>query len=252
MTHPLVVGRGPTHILVLHGWFGSARAWKPIFDLVDGERFTYAFVDYRGYGARREEKGEFTVDEIARDALAIADGLGWHRFDLVGHSMGGKAIQRVLALAPQRVRSMVALTPVPATGVPFDDAGWALFSGAVESLDLRRDIIAFSTGGRLSARWAMQMAQQSEQTSTREAFGAYLQSWAREDFSAEVVGNPVPVRVMVGEHDPSLTVDVMRATWLVHYPNAKLEVIPNAGHYPMDETPVALVTAIESFLAPAA
>ena len=252
MTHPFVAGRGPTRILVLHGWFGCGQAWKPVFDILDGERFTYAFVDYRGYGARQQEQGEFTVDEIARDTLAIADQLGWDRFDLVGHSMGGKAIQRVLALAPQRVRKMVAVTAVPASGVPFDDAGWALFTGAVERTELRRDIIAFSTGDRLSAHWAMQMAQQSQRHSSREAFGAYLQSWARGDFSAEVAGNPVPVRVIVGEHDPSLTAEVMRATWLAHYPNAMLEVIANAGHYPMDETPVALVTAIESFLTPAA
>jgi pimeloyl-ACP methyl ester carboxylesterase len=97
----------------------------------------------------------------------------------------------------------------------------------------------------------MQMARQSAQLSTREAFGAYLQSWAREDFSAEVMGNRVPVQVLVGEHDPSLTAVVMQATWLASYPNATLEVLANAGHYPMDETPVALVTAIESFLAAA-
>jgi pimeloyl-ACP methyl ester carboxylesterase len=251
MTHPFVVGRGPIPVLVLHGWFGSAQAWKPVFDVLDGDRFSYAFVDYRGYGTRLQESGTYTIDEIARDALDVADKLGWDRFSLIGHSMGGKAIQRVLTQAPQRVIRMVAITPVPASGVPFDDAGWQLFSGAVDSLEMRRDIIAFSTGGRLSGHWAMQMARQSAQQSTREAFGAYLPSWARGDFSAEVAGNPVPVKVIIGENDPSLTEAVMQATWLASYPNASLEVIANAGHYPMDETPVALATAIESFLAAA-
>jgi pimeloyl-ACP methyl ester carboxylesterase len=40
----------------------------------------------------------------------------------------------------------------------------------------------------------------------------------------------------------------MKATYLAWYPNASLEVMPNAGHYPMDETPVALATSIEAFL----
>ena len=248
MTLPLVVGNGPTRVLVLHGWFGSAEAWKPLVDVLDSQRFTYAFVDYRGYGARQQETGSFTVEEIACDTLAIADQLGWSHFDLIGHSMGGKAIQRTLTLAPQRVRKMVAITPVPAGGVPFDDAGWALFTGAVDRIESRRDIIAFSTGARLSGHWAMRMAEQSERQSTREAFSAYLQSWARGDFTAEIAGNTVPVKVIIGEHDPSLTAEVMRATWLASYPNATMEIIPNAGHYPMDETPVALATAIESFL----
>jgi pimeloyl-ACP methyl ester carboxylesterase len=40
----------------------------------------------------------------------------------------------------------------------------------------------------------------------------------------------------------------MRQTWLVFYPNAELEVLPNAGHYPMMETPAALATVMEEFL----
>jgi pimeloyl-ACP methyl ester carboxylesterase len=42
---------------------------------------------------------------------------------------------------------------------------------------------------------------------------------------------------------------VMKQTWLVFFPGGKLEVFPNAGHYPMFETPVALATSIEEFLA---
>jgi hypothetical protein len=34
----------------------------------------------------------------------------------------------------------------------------------------------------------------------------------------------------------------------VFFPDAELEVLPNAGHYPMFETPVALATSIEEFL----
>jgi esterase len=40
----------------------------------------------------------------------------------------------------------------------------------------------------------------------------------------------------------------MRQTWMVFFPEAELEVLSNAGHYPMFETPVALATSIEEFL----
>ena len=81
-----------------------------------------------------------------------------------------------------------------------------------------------------------------------EAFGSYLESWAKTDFSAQVMGSQAAVKVIVGEHDPGLSAQVMEQTWLVFYPNAELEVLANAGHYPMFETPAALAASIEVFL----
>jgi hypothetical protein len=42
------VGNGPRRVLALHGWFGSARGWGGLPELIDTERFSYAFLDYRG------------------------------------------------------------------------------------------------------------------------------------------------------------------------------------------------------------
>ena len=54
--------------------------------------------------------------------------------------------------------------------------------------------------------------------------------------------------ITVGVHHPALSAEVMEQTWLVFYPNAELQVLANAGHYPMFETPAALVASIEGFL----
>ena len=145
--------------------------------------------------------------EIARDTLDLADALGWPRFALVGHSMGGKAIQRVLVAAPERVEKLVGLNPVPASGVPFDEQGWALFSGAADNPANRRAIIDFSTGNRLTSVWLDQMVATSLANSTRDAFADYLEAWAHGDFHHQVQGKPLPVQVIVGAHDPARSVD---------------------------------------------
>jgi len=248
----VVVGSGPHKVMALHGWFGSAEDWGPLVDVLDTDRFTYAFMDYRGYGGSRNLPGRYTLDEIADDAVATSSRLGWSRMSLLGHSMGGAAIQHVLLKAPERVRALVGIAPVPASGVPFDDAGWQLFSSAADSPEARRAILDMSTGNRLSPRWLDRMLARSLEHSLPQAFGAYLPAWARTDISAQVKGHPVPVKVLVGEHDPGLNEGFMRDTWLRWYPDASVEVLRNAGHYPMDETPVALATSIESFLSPLA
>ncbi|GGO58494.1 esterase [Streptomyces daqingensis] len=242
------VGTGEHTVLVLHGWFGSSGSWQALLPHLDREAFSYVFLDYRGYGERRGETGRYTVAEAADDVLAAAGELGAERFSLLGHSMGGSVMQRVYADAPERVRALVGVSPVPASGVPFDEQSWALFSGAADSNGNRRAIIDFTTGNRLTGVWLDAMVRHSAENSDRDAFAAYLDAWARTDFHTEIEGAEVPLLVVAGRHDPALGADTMRATFGAWYPNLELEVFPDAGHYAMDESPVALAGTVERFL----
>jgi pimeloyl-ACP methyl ester carboxylesterase len=245
----VTVGSGDHHVLAVHGWFGSARGWGTLPDFLDRSAFTYAFLDLRGYGHRKHASGEFTTEEAAADAIALADELGWDRFSVVGHSMGGKIAHQVLLQAPDRVRALVGVNPVPATAVPMDADGWALFSGAPGNAANRAAIINFTTGGKLTPVFVDQVVRHSLDHSTEQACAGYLQAWAKGDFSAGLKPDrATPVKVIVGETDPALSAEVMEQTWRVFFPEAELEVLANAGHYPMFETPVALATSIEEFL----
>jgi pimeloyl-ACP methyl ester carboxylesterase len=242
------VGSGGHGVIALHGWFGSARGWGTFPEYLDGSRFSYAFMDLRGYGDSRDVDGSHTMEEVAADAVGLADELGWQTFSVIGHSMSGKAAQRVLVDAPDRVRRLAVVSSVPANGFPFDDEGWALFAGAAENRDNRYAIVDFTTGNRLTPTFVNAVVQHSLDNSTVEAFGGYLEPWGRGDFSAQVKGNQTPVLVITGEHDPALSAPLMEQTLMQWYPNAELQVMPNAGHYPMLETPAALATWIEEFL----
>ena len=242
------MGKGGHKVLVLHGWFGDHTTFNPMKGALSLDEFTYVSLDYRGYGKSKSIRGDYTMAEISKDAIELAGSLGWDKWSLVGHSMGGMAVQRVLADAPARVRKLVAITPVPASGVPFEGDVLKLFEGAATSLDNRRAIVDFSVGGRLSKTWVDRVARYSAETSSTEAFAAYFKAWSKTNFVDAIKGNKTPIKVIIGQHDPSLTTEVMKATYMAWYPAAELEVMPNAGHYPMDETPIALATSMEAFL----
>ncbi|QUH03009.1 alpha/beta hydrolase [Saccharopolyspora erythraea] len=243
------VGNGDHAVLVVHGWFGDRTSFAPVRAHLNRSAHSYVFVDLRGYGEAVDVAGENTVGEAADDLLATADSLGLERFSLVGHSMGGMIAQHVLLKAPDRVRRLVGISPVPASGVPFDEQTWELFAGAAERPQNRRAIIDSTSGNRLPDTWLDAMTRRSVEHTDTRAFRRILDSWSGTDIHQEVEGNPTPVLVCAGAHDKSLTPEVMKATWLQWYPNAELEVYADAGHYAPDEVPLALVARIEAFLA---
>jgi len=243
------IGSGDHHVLAVHGWFGSSRGWGSLPEYLDRSSYTYAFMDLRGYGGRKQVTGEFTIAEAAADAIALADELGWDQFSVIGHSMGGKIAHQVLLQAPDRVRKLVGLNPVPAGAVPMDEQGWALFSGAAGNAGHRAAIIDFTTGNNLTKTFINQVVRHSLENSTEAAFAAYLLAWARTDFSDQVkTDTSTPVKVIVGVNDPALSADVMEQTWLAFFPSGEMTILPDAGHYPMFESPVSLATSIEEFL----
>lgn len=100
-------GAGPP-VLWLQGVGVSRRAWSPQTGELSSAHRCIA-VDHRGIGGSEGALEGLTVDRMARDALALLDGLGLARVHVVGHSLGGVVAQRLALLAPARTRSLALL-----------------------------------------------------------------------------------------------------------------------------------------------
>ena len=63
--------------------------------------------DIRGHGATDAPRGDYTIERLGRDALAIADAAGVSTFAFCGLSLGGMIGQWIAANAPGRVTHLV-------------------------------------------------------------------------------------------------------------------------------------------------
>lgn len=63
--------------------------------------------DTRGHGASSAPAGDYTIAELGRDALALADACGVERFAFCGLSLGGMIGQWLAVHAPDRVTRLV-------------------------------------------------------------------------------------------------------------------------------------------------
>lgn len=103
-------------VLLLHGFPETSRSWVSQLEALAGAGHRAVAPDQRGYspGARPAEVGAYAIDHLVADVLAIADHMGGHRFDLVGHDWGGAVAWQVAGRYPDRVRTLTAVsTPHP-------------------------------------------------------------------------------------------------------------------------------------------
>src|SRR6266478_2401761 len=173
MNHVLY-GHGPIRAILLHGWFGDAHCFRPMLQGFDPERFCFASMDFRGYGAAKSSEGPFDLNTVASDAIALVDSLGWNEFAVVGHSMGGKAALLTTTLATKRVTRLCGITPVWAAPAPFDAETLRFFRTAAEQVSVRQAIIHNTAGGRLTSYWSGSVAARSMETCSARTTKAFL------------------------------------------------------------------------------
>lgn len=244
-------GKGPQKVVVLHDWFGDTTTnYEPMLEFLDGDAFTFAFADLRGYGRSHNIPGECTLEEGVFDVLALIDALKWSTFDIISHSMSALIAQYLTVIVPDQVRRVIAITPVPACGVPAPDEALAFLEDAALRNEISaRQVIQFMTGYQQPSEFVDKKVKQWYETSNPEARAAYLKMFSQIDFSQQAKGGLVPFLVIVGANDAEgYREPVMHQTFMQWYPNAELTVLQGCGHYPMQEQPLQLANVIQDYL----
>ncbi|SOD62313.1 Pimeloyl-ACP methyl ester carboxylesterase [Streptomyces zhaozhouensis] len=117
--------------LLLATGLGVNRHWVPdgLCRMLAAEGFAVARYDQRDGGestrlppaaargpisALLRKRGEaYTAEDMADDAVAVLDALGWRSAHLLGVSLGGGVVQRVALRHPDRVRTLTTMAAVP-------------------------------------------------------------------------------------------------------------------------------------------
>lgn len=99
-------------VLVLSTGGGSSAQFAPVVQgLAEGDRMV-ASMDYLGNGLSDHPDRHPDVPELARDALAVADALGWDELDVWGSHTGACVALEMAVTAPERIGRAVLEAPV--------------------------------------------------------------------------------------------------------------------------------------------
>ena len=109
-------GRG-TPMIVLHGQSYFSYDWIGIADELARDPVAgreIVAMDMRGFGSSTWSPGRsYKVQDFAGDVLTVADRMGWDRFILAGHSMGGRNATYTASAHPDRVERLILIDYSP-------------------------------------------------------------------------------------------------------------------------------------------
>ena len=256
-------GEGGRPLLLLHGFTGAKEDFTEWIDPLSEAGWHVVVPDHRGHGksSKPDAESDYSIAILAADALALADELGWEHFALLGHSMGGFIAQEMAVAAPERLDALILMDTGHGAVVSIDptlvDAAISVVrSGGIEAL---ADILAgretpLDTPAHRRLLKERPGYAEFEDYKFRIASPQLYVSLAAEMVrlpdsleKLKVLPASLPTLVIVGEEDtPFLEASREMATAI---PNARLSVIPDAGHSPQFENPSRWWSELSGFLA---
>lgn len=240
-------GEGPPDVLCLHGWAGSARYFEATVAQLDLSRVRAVTADLRGHGRSGPAGDRYPLDQIAADALAVADAAGLGEFVVLGFSMSAKFAQYLALAAPERVLGLILVAGCPAGEIPLP-------------AELTDDWLAREGDARRMAELAELYASNPIEPELLERFGqdaavvgraaleGSLHAAIATSFADRVGAITAPALVVGGIHDEMFTPDLLRQAVVAPLGSARLALV-DAGHEIALELPHQLAALIEAFLA---
>lgn len=248
-THVATAGSGPP-VLLLHGWPQHWYEWRDVIPLV-APHARVICPDLRGFGWTDVPRGGYDKDQLARDVLALLDALELERVTFAGHDWGGY-IGFMLALEhPQRIERLLALNVLPpwppsarrtvldawrflympllaTRGIGGGPVGRAFAARGLRDAGLApADVDAFV--GRLEGDRG-----RATERLYRSFFLRELPAVTRGRYSAADLR--VPTRLVFGARDVVLTTRAV-SDGAAQADAVNLELVPDAGHFIVDEQP---------------
>lgn len=248
-------GSGPEAVLLLHGFTGSSASWAPIIDRM-AERYRVIAPDLIGHGATEapEDVSHYGIERAANDLIALLDEPSLTAVHWVGYSMGARLALHAALRHPSRVRTLTLESGSPGLAAQAEREARVTADNALADRIERDGLEAFVTHWEALPLFASQARLPNEVRMRLHTArlhnnprglanslhgmgtGAQPSNWeALATFER-------PTHLVVGALDVKFV--SIAEQMLARLPNARLTVVPDAGHTIHVEQPAAWCEAV--------
>ena len=241
---------GAAVVMLSHSLACSLVMWEPQVNALE-PHFQVLRFDTRGHGGSDAPQGAYTLELLARDALALLDVLDIERVHFVGLSMGGMLGQ---CLALEHADRLTSLALCDTAAVMPDEVQpvWQQRIAAAREKGMRGQV------DETLERWftpaflsrnppEVQMIRRQILSTPVAGYIGCSEAIRRLDYLDRLAEIQLPALIIVGEDDPGTPVAASEAMH-ARIDGSKLVVLPGARHLSNIEQAAAFNEALFEFL----
>lgn len=249
---------GERPLLMLHGFTGSGKNWEPLAQNLSG---VYCIApDLLGHGRTEapQDPDRYKMEQAAVDLVDLLDMLGLASVDLLGYSMGGRLALYVALTYPERVRRLILESSSPGLAGEDERIGREQRDNALAERIEREGIPAFVDFWESLGLWESQKqlvpekrAGLREQRLENRPLGLAnslrgMGTGVQPNLWPRLAELKMSVLLLTGEHDGKFI--GIAQEMMAQLPDARHQIVPDAGHTVHFEQSEAWCTAVSDFL----
>ncbi|BBX49351.1 alpha/beta hydrolase [Mycolicibacterium poriferae] len=255
-------GDGPP-VVFLHGTPSYSYEWRDVVPHVEAAGYRTLTYDLLGYGAsERPLDRDTSVTAQAALLVELLDELDLARVNLVAHDIGGAIGQRLAIDWPERVHRLLLIDTVSYDSWP--SATWrqiirdnlddhaAMSAAEFERMLTRQLQMTVSDANRMRGEVLEAYLDPHRSPLGRASFFdhqvRHYDSAHTESLTARLGDLDLPVRILWGGRDQWQPVSYAERL-TADIPGAELVVLPEAGHFVMEDDAAAVTREVLDFLA---
>ncbi|OWR15088.1 alpha/beta fold hydrolase [Chryseobacterium sp. VAUSW3] len=241
-----------TPLLVFHGLFGMLDNWAS-FGKEFGEYFPTHLIDLRNHGKSFHSE-EMTHDDLAHDISHYMEHHGIEKANLLGHSLGGKAVMQFAVKYPPKVEKLIVVDIAPKAYPPHHQG----ILKALESVDFEK-ITTRQEAEEILQQYipeksVIQFLAKNLYWKDDKKLGWRFNLKTLSEKYSQFVSNAIKFGVFTGK---TLFISGAKSQYILpqdeflikqQFPNSSVVTVENAGHWVQAENPKDFNEAVKDFI----
>jgi pimeloyl-ACP methyl ester carboxylesterase len=241
-------GAGERTLLFVHGLANYAMVWKKNIEYLK-QYYRCIAIDLPGNGLSDQNDHKFTMKFFADTVNDFIDKMGLKNVTMIGHSMGGQVALTALLQAPENAASLVLCAPAGFEAFTVLDK--TLYYSTIHLLDfisseehslrstIERSFYHHNSQGETVISELIALMKTYKLTYYRKMIESCIRQMLEEPVRDKLHLVKQKTLVLFGSHDALIpnkllhhtTTEKVAMEGTKKMPNARLELLPNCGHF---------------------